>query len=916
MQVTDTSRTVLPTIAAVAALLILLATPATAQTAFTEWQQVGPEGGPLAGLIVDPNDSTRWLALSGRGLFEKRDESAWLRIGTLPSGTGVLLAMEAGQPQRLLATSRGSSLAVSTTVWLSEDGGATWQDLVIPIGPTVDVVAMVSAPTGYLLATSQGLWRWQVDGGWTQLLDVRLIDFDLSEDGTLGIALSLPADGTGREVLRSGDGGLTWGAFGIGTGRTVESVSVTGLDYYAIGTNDDDGSRFTANRFEGPSVWVIVDSSGLPATSFISSLEVIDVEGLDILFSYRPPQTYRSFDFGRTWAPLDLDGTGSDKAVSVQRYDVTSRAQELIAYGPAGAFTSTDGGGFWRERNDGLFVHFIDEVAVDPVRPDELWTRASSGESFRSDDGGATWSRLPLALARGALLVQEGGVFVGAHNGWYRSGDGGESWQLQQVGAAGREHVVFDFSVDPTNPSRLVAGGTDQTAGAAAFRDAAHWWSEDGGITWTRGAELSGETAVDIYDVAHDPFQPVAVYLAGVGGVYRATDGGAAVEKLEGAGDFAWSIAADPFEPGRLLVRTPSELLRSVDSGASWLSLDNDPPFDQSSALRADARVRGRFWAESGAGLWRSDDAGESWQLATEAFPDLVNTFDFDPSFPRTVYAGAWRNGLLRLILADGLGCDHPQLLCLGDERFVLESRWRDFEGREGVGQKGDLTADTGYFWFFDPANVELVTKVLDGRGFNGNYWVFYGSLSNVEFGLKVTDTKSQQVVGYQNPSGNFASVGDTGAFPELLTVGFDGPGFDAPGFDLFNFDGPVPVHSSAEAPTPKVEGCEDLVDAICIGDRFRLSATWRDFDDRTGVGTPRDLTDDTVYFTFFSPTNVELMVKVLDGRGFNGRWWVFFASLSNVEFTLTVEDLETGAVRRYQNPIGNFASVGDTDAF
>ena len=205
-------------------------------------------------------------------------------------------------------------------------------------------------------------------------------------------------------------------------------------------------------------------------------------------------------------------------------------------------------------------------------------------------------------------------------------------------------------------------------------------------------------------------------------------------------------------------------------------------------------------------------------------------------------------------------------------------------------------------------------------------YWVFYGSLSNVEFALKVTDTKSQQVVGYQNPSGNFASVGDTGAFPELLTVGFeepgfgepgfDGPGFDGPGFDLFGLDLPAPVLSSVEAPSPKVEGCEDLTDAICIGDRFRLSATWRDFDDRTGVGTPRDLTDDTVYFTFFSPSNVELMVKVLDGRGFNGRWWVFFASLSNVEFELTVEDLETGAVRRYQNPIGNFASVGDTDAF
>ncbi|HXO42065.1 MAG TPA: hypothetical protein VN999_11480, partial [Thermoanaerobaculia bacterium] len=30
-----------------------------------------------------------------------------------------------------------------------------------------------------------------------------------------------------------------------------------------------------------------------------------------------------------------------------------------------------------------------------------------------------------------------------------------------------------------------------------------------------------------------------------------------------------------------------------------------------------------------------------------------------------------------------------------------------------------------GYFWFFDPSNVELTVKVLDGRAVNGHFWVF-----------------------------------------------------------------------------------------------------------------------------------------------------------------------------------------------
>ena len=64
------------------------------------------------------------------------------------------------------------------------------------------------------------------------------------------------------------------------------------------------------------------------------------------------------------------------------------------------------------------------------------------------------------------------------------------------------------------------------------------------------------------------------------------------------------------------------------------------------------------------------------------------------------------------------------------------------------------LTGDTGYFWFFDPANVEVIVKVLDGRGVNGHVWVFYGALSNVEYTLTVTDTQTGLATRYFNPLG------------------------------------------------------------------------------------------------------------------------------------------------------------------
>ncbi len=71
-----------------------------------------------------------------------------------------------------------------------------------------------------------------------------------------------------------------------------------------------------------------------------------------------------------------------------------------------------------------------------------------------------------------------------------------------------------------------------------------------------------------------------------------------------------------------------------------------------------------------------------------------------------------------------------------------------------------------GHFWFFDPANVEVVVKALDGSGVNQRHWIFYASLSNVEYDAEVLDERTSGVVRrYRNPAGTYASVGDVNAF-------------------------------------------------------------------------------------------------------------------------------------------------------
>jgi hypothetical protein len=104
--------------------------------------------------------------------------------------------------------------------------------------------------------------------------------------------------------------------------------------------------------------------------------------------------------------------------------------------------------------------------------------------------------------------------------------------------------------------------------------------------------------------------------------------------------------------------------------------------------------------------------------------------------------------------------------LCLGGSRFQVDVQWTLPNGETGAGRAMPLTADTGWFWFFDSANVEMFVKVLNGCGTNQRYWVFAGGLTNVRVRITVTDTLRNVTKQYTNPQGTaFQPIQDTGAF-------------------------------------------------------------------------------------------------------------------------------------------------------
>ncbi len=246
--------------------------------------------------------------------------------------------------------------------------------------------------------------------------------------------------------------------------------------------------------------------------------------------------------------------------------------------------------------------------------------------------------------------------------------------------------------------------------------------------------------------------------------------------------------------------------------------------------------------------------------------------------------------------------------LCLNNNRFAVRATFSAGTQAHMV----QLTPDTGYLWFFDPSNAEAVVKVINGCALDSHFWVFAGGLTNVSARITVTDTTNGRVRTYLNSANvPFQPVQDTLAFATCTAADTAASALPEPGV-------------SAEDWTRRLAG-ETTAAAMALAsrslrlnnNRFQVDVSWQTADGKSGAGNPVPITGDTGYFWFFNSSNVELLVKVLNGCALGGRYWVFAGGLTNVNTVITVTDTTTGVKKRYNNPQGTpFQPLQDTGAF
>lgn len=312
---------------------------------------------------------------------------------------------------------------------------------------------------------------------------------------------------------------------------------------------------------------------------------------------------------------------------------------------------------------EAAITHFagsaIEAIAVDPADParvavglysrqevrghvDPLTANGRSGV-WRSDDAGDTWknvsSGLPHSAVTSLAYAPDGTLYAGTEPSTLsRSPDGGETWQpagdLTHLPSASTwafpprpyTHHVRYIALDPEDASRLYLC----IEAGALIR------SLDGGTTWI---DRTANSPFDTHTLASHPGAPGRLYAAAGDGFLKPGDGygesrdrGATWTRF-GEGlqhHYLWGLAVDCKDPDVVLVSaaaTPmaahspdgaeSYVYRRSGSSSWELAMNGLPaPAGMSiPVITAHPTQGGQFYAATNQGIFRSDDAGQSWSI-------------------------------------------------------------------------------------------------------------------------------------------------------------------------------------------------------------------------------------------------------------------------------------------------------------
>jgi photosystem II stability/assembly factor-like uncharacterized protein len=619
-------------------------TPQNQAKAGEVWNSIGPFGGDVLDIAIDPLDPNTLFAAAGVPYVSHNGGETWQVLQSLSNLAVAPINTFEASPNGIIYASGSYS---NYKVFRSTDGGVTWVQKSIPVNASgLDITIDPTDPnvvyvglTSVLGASANNVIIKSINQGdnWTYFnmisvlpVGYSVVNLTIDPDDNQTI-FAIGNEGiSNAKVAATFDGGVTWEnrTGNLPIGKPLNHLAIAEQNVF-IGGGQLFGSQVVGvyKSTDYGQSWQNISTS---FPNKVSNFILIDPTDPNKMYSASEGDgVYYTLNGGLTWS-YNTSGAGNNGAARCLIFEPGNTDVIYAGFLSLGVCKSSDGAISWELANKGIATLITDDIEVNPMNPMQFLV------AFEAENSG----------------------------GCYLSNDGGETWQLVE-GLPGTRFSQVTFGSDEA----LYAWSN----GPSSIAPEGLYKSTDGGTVWeNKGPNIGGLFETEIWGLAASATSPDLIFIGGnnfgANGwesmVYRTTNGGDDWENVYMGPDFNSFkyVFIDPNSNDQVIYASYANqtdhagFIKSINGGSTWDDMNNGIPSVNkwSGAIvcepgNSDVLYGGvGGYGDMNATVYKSIDGGSSWTATSLSlgFYSRVNDILVSPLDNNIVYAATTENGV------------------------------------------------------------------------------------------------------------------------------------------------------------------------------------------------------------------------------------------------------------------------------
>ncbi|HEY0427039.1 MAG TPA: hypothetical protein VGC76_04455 [Pyrinomonadaceae bacterium] len=662
--------------------------------AIKDWEVVGPSGGDVRVVTIDPKDKNRLYVstLDGQIHTSADGGKTWSLLVNLNRPQLVLDQLIVDSRDSKIIYTSGHRHKEAGGFFMTTDGGLTWKESKDLKKESIHAMAQSSFdPSMILVGTIDGVWVSNDSGENFKKIDSATMPINVDSLVIDPRNASTIYAGTWWRAYKTTDGGKNW--------HLIKNGMIDDSDVFAITIDQKNPEHLISSAcsgiyesFNGGELWKKIQ--GIPSQSR-RTRDILQNPGKPgTVYAATTEGFWMTADGGKTWALT------TQKNLEINSITVHPSEPNKVFIGTNnyGILVSNDGGRNFVPTNDNFTSRLAYTISVDTERSSRLYattqnTATGGGFVFISNNSGQSWEptkSLDVARISPFAILQDtvnaNTMYLGTNVGMYRSLDRGLTWtqltapkpvtpkKVTPIKKKGKTTVsakvattppVAETTITPTTSGlipaltekvKVLANTSDGKNGIFAGTDTGLYRSYDVTKGWEK---ISFGPGIDpnVFVVYVSPNMPGTIWVGtAVSGVILSQDDGKTWRKINGIPENVpvSSINANPNKPELMYVGTAQTLYMSKDGGRNWTRRGGNLPLGNYTSILINPKNTDEIYIssalQSDGGIYYSGDAGWNWKRVDTKSMNLASrriwSLVFDPNDSNRMFAGTHSSGV------------------------------------------------------------------------------------------------------------------------------------------------------------------------------------------------------------------------------------------------------------------------------